>query len=341
MTVGLRKRGRYRFIPSGFTLVELLVVIGIIAVLVGILLPALNKARSSAQTVQCASNLRQWGMGLQMYVDQNKGLLPFKGDKGYDNGSDIFGPAGGCGGINDPSLWFNALPPLMGQKSYYQLMLDQQNLGKSLPSYGDNSLFICPASMSAGDNSLTLAAGDLPSLDGKSWLYWMQDGNASATTPLTQQLKQAGGSSSKKFEAEMTICYGYNSQLLSTGTLSKTMPVKMTQCRPGQSVVILMDRIMTPGEFTTHEIQEFTNNPSNTLTKKYIAPQGCITEMEQMLTDVKRIGARHNGGANMLFCDGHVQLYGYVEAQGPQAGVGDWNMNWNDIVWCPFGADPY
>lgn len=73
MSRSLRSYGR----TTAFTLVELLVVIGIIAVLISILLPSLNRARMSANLVACQSNLKQVAQGLLLYANENNGSLPY------------------------------------------------------------------------------------------------------------------------------------------------------------------------------------------------------------------------------------------------------------------------
>jgi prepilin-type N-terminal cleavage/methylation domain-containing protein len=62
---------------SAFTLVELLVVIGIVAVLMAILIPALGSARASARKIACMSNLRQIGVAVHVYANDNHGNIPF------------------------------------------------------------------------------------------------------------------------------------------------------------------------------------------------------------------------------------------------------------------------
>lgn len=119
---------------SGFTLVELLVVIGIISVLVAVLLPALNKARQSAQTVTCMSNMRQIGLAIAIYVNDNNGYIPpacAKAYSTYDATFDVLlDPY--LKAMNPPMLnpYAGVAPPLTGPAQIWRCPADnvQRNL---------------------------------------------------------------------------------------------------------------------------------------------------------------------------------------------------------------------
>jgi prepilin-type N-terminal cleavage/methylation domain-containing protein len=96
---------------SGFTLIELLVVIGIIAVLIGILIPVVSRARESSRRTQCASQLRQIGLGLQKYFN-DYGALPARTDGLDFNNPHVFHYQNDPGNVADVMLKYCGPKPL-------------------------------------------------------------------------------------------------------------------------------------------------------------------------------------------------------------------------------------
>ena len=159
----MRRNASPRWYPTrtlrGFTLVELLVVIGIIALLIGILMPALSRARRAAKATQCMSNLAELGKAFVMYNNDYQGFnIP-----SYT----MTGVAGG------PTV------PLEG----WAPILDRDNYIKGRPQENEGNVFVCPEMLDVEG----MAGGQTGTDPGKpkGWMDWPNLRNGGANIPTT------------------------------------------------------------------------------------------------------------------------------------------------------------
>ena len=137
-----------------FTLIELLVVIAIIAILAAMLLPALSRAKEKAQITQCISNLRQIGVAIKMYVNDNQDRLPTFGNGPWVNPlpADFKAYILGLGG-NDPAPGFDFMAEATNRPLY--------------PYIKPSNVFRCPADRGQEEDA-TFKGGFKRRVDG-SW----------------------------------------------------------------------------------------------------------------------------------------------------------------------------
>lgn len=286
--------------PSGFTLIELLVVIAIIAILAAILLPALTRARERAQQAACLSNMRQWGLADNLYIDDNNGVFPYpRYQATYASGvqqdnPDWLGTIGPFHFNHTPPLgddvWFNALPSYASAMAMWQIY---QGSKQGL-FYNFKSIHYCPTAISQGIVS--------PDNEAAADEYDMIPG------------------------ARPLFSYAMNSKYLAYEQLNNA-----------NDTILKANMIKHPSNFVLFsEVRNrsaeapFYGNAANTGAGNQLllaTPHGYTT----------RFSSRHDGGSQITFSDGHAAYfkYHYVVSDGtenPSIGPG-YDPGRPDINW--------
>ncbi len=326
--------------PRAFTLIELLVVVSIIAILIGILLPALGKARESGRQAQCLSNSRQWGLGQNTYMAEFKNYIAWDGadmvggsettaGSGYNSS---YTPAEMETNFNSPMCWVNSVVPYIMNGSTYRSVFF--GVGQKAPLPGANTPFVCPSAVPipaiAAQNGYGPTTG----------INLLDDSGAVVSAPMRYYFSYGTNSKiNSKGGAAAT-------QDLSAVTGDFTVPATDASAAFAGQKLVRADKIKIAPSYTVL-MTELRNNPDELTATEKASGNGYVSKsLNRLRGDWQRFPNRHDSGGNVTMLDGSAKFFKYNYASRTVSGLSGSvttsaadSFNKNDLVWCPNNPD--
>jgi prepilin-type N-terminal cleavage/methylation domain-containing protein/prepilin-type processing-associated H-X9-DG protein len=284
---------------AGFTLIELLVVIAIIAILIALLVPAVQKVREAAARLQCANNLKQIGLGMNNYANEFKGFPP----------SRTTGTVASAPYYPHQHSWSAALLPYIEQTNTFNLYIytEDWNAQDNYPAIQTQlAVFNCPSTPLQGrtDSTITAnpAAGDYHAVNAIKWFVAVNCfgyPNVNSNTPSIDP-HLAGGMSIDEITPFVRISDGTSSTILVAEDAGRPTfyNAEFQNCLPGCGTTNLPNGGQGGWADPGGAFSIDGSNPDGTV------PGPCTLNC----ANNSEVYGFHPGGANVVFADGSVHF---------------------------------